>query len=52
MSSARAGQRSPADPEVDAFHKETMALADGPPTFGNCDVSDENTRYIGRATAW
>src|SRR6266571_2317887 len=31
-----------ARPEVDAFNKEMMALADGPPTFGNYDVVDEN----------
>jgi quinol monooxygenase YgiN len=30
-----------ARPEVDAFNKEMMALADGPPTFGNYDVIDE-----------
>jgi hypothetical protein len=41
----------PSDPEVAAIHKEKMALADGPPTFGNDDVRDENTRYLGRATA-
>jgi hypothetical protein len=28
-------------PEVDAFNKEMMALADGPPAFGNYDVIDE-----------
>ena len=32
-----------ARPEVDAFNKEMMALADGPPTFGNYDVIDEST---------
>ena len=32
-----------ARPEVDAFNKEMMALADGPPTFGNYDVFDEST---------
>jgi quinol monooxygenase YgiN len=32
-----------ARPEVDAFSKEMMALADEPPTFGNYDVIDENT---------
>ena len=32
-----------ARPEVDAFNKEMMALADGPPTFGNYDVFDERT---------
>ena len=31
-----------ARPEVDAFNKEMMALADGLPTFGNYDVIDEN----------
>jgi hypothetical protein len=31
-----------ARPEVDAFNKEMMALADGPPTFGNYDVIDES----------
>ena len=30
-----------ARPEVDAFSKEMMALADGPPVFGNYDVIDE-----------
>src|SRR5262249_47444680 len=30
-----------ARPEVDAFNKELMALAEGPPTFGNYDVIDE-----------
>jgi quinol monooxygenase YgiN len=30
-----------ARPEVDAFNKEMMALADGPPSFGNYDVIDE-----------
>jgi quinol monooxygenase YgiN len=31
-----------ARPEVDAFSKQMMALADEPPTFGNYDVIDEN----------
>jgi quinol monooxygenase YgiN len=31
-----------ARPEVDAFNREMMALADGPPTFGNYDVIDES----------
>ena len=30
-----------ARPEVDAFSKEMIALADGPPVFGNYDVIDE-----------
>jgi hypothetical protein len=30
-----------ARPEVDAFNKEMMGLADGPPVFGNYDVIDE-----------
>lgn len=30
-----------ARPEIDAFNKEMMALADGPPSFGNYDVIDE-----------
>ena len=30
-----------ARPEVDAFSKEMMALADEPPVFGNYDVTDE-----------
>jgi quinol monooxygenase YgiN len=30
-----------ARPEVDAFSREMMALADGPPTFGNYDVTEE-----------
>ena len=30
-----------ARPEVDAFSKEMMALADGPPVFGNYDVIEE-----------
>jgi quinol monooxygenase YgiN len=30
-----------ARPEVDAFNTELMALADGPPVFGNYDVIEE-----------
>ncbi len=30
-----------ARPEGDVFNKEMMALADGPPTFGNYDVIEE-----------
>ncbi len=31
-----------ARPEVDSLNKEMMALADGPPRFGNYDVIDES----------
>jgi quinol monooxygenase YgiN len=32
-----------ARPETDAFAKEMAALVDGPPTFGNYDVIDEDS---------
>ena len=35
------GMQNSARPEVDAFSKEMMALADAPPVFGNYDVIDE-----------
>jgi len=40
--SYEAAMENSARPETDAFAKEMAALVDGPPTFGNYDVIDED----------